>query len=280
MSARVALATCAQLPRLGADEPLLLQALRDRGIDAEPAVWDDQGVDWDAFGLVVVRSTWDYAPRRDKFVAWARSLPRVLNPAEVIAWNTDKRYLGKLPRTVRTTFVAPGESWNPPEGEYVVKPTISSGSINAARYRRGEEDQARAHVARLLDTGRQVIVQPYLSAVDEAGETALLFFGGRYSHAIRKGPMLHAGRGPGTGLYVEEDIRPRDPSAAERETAEDVLDAMPWARDELLYARVDLIPGSDGAPRLVELELAEPSLFLSYSPGAPQRLAELVEGRL
>ena len=138
----------------------------------------------------------------------------------------------------------------------------------------------RKHVAGLVAAGRHAMVQPYLSAVDEAGESALLFFGGRYSHAIRKGQMLHAGRGPGTGLYVEEDIRPRDPSAAEREAAERVLDAIPWCREELLYARVDLIPGPDGEPRLVELELAEPSLFLSYSPGAEERLAELVEGRL
>ncbi len=280
MSARVALATCAELPRLGDDEPLLLQALRDRGIAAEPAVWDDGDVDWGAFELVVVRSTWDYAPRRDQFVAWARALPRVLNPAEVIAWNTDKRYLGELPGAVPTTFVAPAEEWDPPAGEYVVKPTISAGSIDTARYRPGDEARARKHVAGLVAAGRHAMVQPYLSAVDEAGESALLFFGGRYSHAIRKGQMLHAGRGPGTGLYVEEDIRPRDPSAAEREAAERVLDAIPWCREELLYARVDLIPGPDGAPRLVELELAEPSLFLSYSPGAAERLAELVEGRL
>ncbi len=280
MSARVALATCAELPQLGEDEPLLLDALRDRGIDAEPAVWDDPGVDWGSFELVVVRSAWDYAPRRDQFVAWARTLPRVLNPAEVITWNTDKRYLGEISGTVDTTFVGPGESWDPPDGEYVVKPTISAGSIDTARYRPEDADRARQHVSGLLAAGRHVMVQPYLSAVDEVGETALLYFGGDYSHAIRKGPMLQAGRGPGTGLYVEEDVRPRDPSAAEREAAEQVLDAMPWPRGELLYARVDLIPGPDGHPRLVELELSEPSLFLSYSPGAPERLAELVDGRL
>jgi hypothetical protein len=277
VSARVALATCAELPGLGEDEPLLLHALRDRGVATDPVVWDDRTVDWSSFELVVVRSTWDYAPRREQFVAWARSLPRVLNPAEVISWNTDKRYLGTLPGAVHTTFVAPGESWDPPDGEYVVKPTVSAGSRDTARYRPGEEGRARGHVCELLAAGRTVMVQPYLGAVDDVGETALLFFAGRYSHAIRKGRMLKAGADPaGSGLYVEEDIRPRAPSPAERGAAEKVLDAMPWARDQLLYARVDLIPGPDGVPLLVELELAEPSLFLSYSPDAPQRLAELV----
>lgn len=280
MSSRVALATCAELPQLGEDEPLLLDALRDRGIAAEPAVWDDPDVDWGSFELVVIRSVWDYARRREQFVAWARSLPRVLNSAEVIAWNTDKRYLGEIPGAVDTAFVSPGESWDPPDGEYVVKPTISSGSIDTARYRRGEEDKARTHVGGLLDAGRHVMVQPYLSAVDELGETALLFFGGCFSHAIRKGPMLQPGRGTVAGLYVEEDIRPREPSTAEREVADRVLDAVRWPREELLYARVDLIPAADGEPRLVELELAEPSLFLSYSPGAAQRLAELIGRRL
>ena len=160
MTARVALATCAELPRLGEDEPLLLDALRDLGVAAEPAVWDDCSIDWDSYELVVIRSVWDYAPRRDQFVAWARSLPHVLNRAEVIAWNTDKRYLAELPGTVQTTFVAPGESWAPPDGEYVVKPTISAGSIDTARYRPGEEHRAQAHVAELLAAGRHVIVQP------------------------------------------------------------------------------------------------------------------------
>ena len=37
-----------------------IEALAARGVDASPAVWDDDGVDWAHFDLVVVRSTWDY----------------------------------------------------------------------------------------------------------------------------------------------------------------------------------------------------------------------------
>ena len=116
MRPRVAIATCAELPELADDEPMLLDALRVRGVDAAPAVWDDDSVDWGAYDLVVIRSTWDYAARRAEFVNWAERVPRLLNPAEVIRWNTDKRYLAELPSSVRTELVAPGDRWEPPGG--------------------------------------------------------------------------------------------------------------------------------------------------------------------
>jgi hypothetical protein len=250
-------------------------------VGAEPAVWDDPGIDWGAYDLVVVRCAWDYSPRRDQFVGWAQTVPRLLNPAEVIEWNTDKRYLGELPLAVSTTFVAPGDPWQPPAGEYVVKPAVSAGSRDTARYRAHEEDRAREHMAALLDAGRIVMVQPYLGDVDEHGETALVFFAGQYSHAIRKGQMLQPGEPPtGEVIYLEEQISAREPDPAEHAAADAVLASLPWPREELLYARVDLIRDPNGSPRLVELELTEPSLFLSYSPGAPQRLAERVIERL
>jgi glutathione synthase/RimK-type ligase-like ATP-grasp enzyme len=281
MSPRVALVTCAELPELGEDEPLLLYALRDLGVDAQPAVWDDAAIDWDAYDLVIVRSAWDYSARRDEFVAWARSVPRLLNPADVIVWNTDKRYLGTVPRAVSTTFVEPGDRWDPPAGEYVVKPAVSAGSRDTARYRPGEEASSREHVAALQAAGRTVMVQPYLGAVDTHGETALLFFDGEYSHAIRKGQMLQPGQAAtGDVIYLEEQISAREPDPDEHAVADEVLGSLPWPRESLLYARVDLIPGADGSPRLVELELTEPSLFLSYSEGAPRRLAERVIARL
>ena len=280
MRPRVAIATCAEVPELADDEPMLLDALRVLGVDAVPAVWDDDSVDWGAYDLVVVRSTWDYAARRAEFVTWAERMPRLLNPAEVIRWNTDKRYLAELPSSVRTELVAPGEDWEPPAGEYVIKPTVSAGSRDTARYRPGEEDRARAHLNGLLADGRIAMVQPYLDAVDDHGETGLLFFGGDYSHAIRKGQMLQPGQPPSESLYVQEEIRAREPDPLERAVAEEVLDSLPWPRRELLYARVDLIRGPDGDPRLIELELTEPSLFFSYADGAAERLAGHVLRRL
>jgi hypothetical protein len=288
---RVALVTCAALPALEDDDRLVIDPLDGLGVAAEPVVWDDPAVDWSAYDLAVLRSPWDYVGRRDDFVAWAGRVPRLANPADVVAWNTEKTYLDLLGAAgvpvVSTTWVRPGARWQPPtSGEYVVKPAIGSGSRDAGRYDLADpahRDLAAAHVRRLAAAGRLVMVQPYLPAVDTDGETGLLFVGGEFSHAIRKGPMLEGpddtgsgGRPP--GLYRAERITARQPSAAEVEVARKVLAAVPGGPERLLYARVDLIPGPSGDPLLVELELTEPSLFLAWGDGAPARFAAAIAG--
>jgi hypothetical protein len=75
---------------------LTVQALAQVGITAEAVIWEDPASLWSANDLVLIRCTWDYALRRDAFIDWAGALPRVANPASVLAWNTDKRYLGEL----------------------------------------------------------------------------------------------------------------------------------------------------------------------------------------
>jgi glutathione synthase/RimK-type ligase-like ATP-grasp enzyme len=279
----VALATCAALPDLDPDDRLLLEPLERAGVVATAAVWDDPAVQWASFDLVVLRSTWDYATRREEFIAWASGVPRLANPAAVVAWNTDKQYLRELAAAsvpvVPTTWIATGDTWVPPEdGEWVVKPAVSAGSLDTGRYECGDpavRALAVAHVARLQAAGRLVMVQPYLGSVDTYGETALLYLGGAYSHAVRKGPML---RGPDTGadaLYMEERITARSPSPAEREVADAALAALPFPADSLLYARVDLLDAGSG-PVVIEVELTEPSLFLGTAPGASERLVAVV----
>ena len=126
------------------------------------------------------------------------------------------------------------------------------------------------------------MVQPYLDSVDTRGETALLFFGGEFSHAIRKGPLLVRGvEGEKVeGLFVQEQIDPREPTLDELVTARAIVECIPGGLANVLYARVDLIADEYGTPRLLELELCEPSLFLSHSPGAPDRLAAAIAERL
>jgi hypothetical protein len=289
---RVALVTCAEIADLDPDDQLVVAPLLERGIATEPVVWDAPGVDWAAYDLVVLRSPWDYVPRRAAFVAWADRVPRLANPADVVRWNTDKRYLDTLAAAgapaVPTLWVGPGDRWTAPSGgEYVIKPAVSAGSKDTGRYDIGDPDQRRLaaeHVDRLAGAGRVVMVQPYLSAVDEVGETALLFLAGpdglAFSHAIGKGPMLTGPDLGGDGLYRPETIDRRTASRAELATARRVLAAVPGGPDRLLYARVDLIPGTDCTPLLVELELTEPSLFLGYDEAAPQRFAAAIASHL
>jgi glutathione synthase/RimK-type ligase-like ATP-grasp enzyme len=284
---RVALVTCAELPDLDPDDRLLYPALEGYGIAAEPAVWDDPDVDWSGYDLVVLRSTWDYVTAREAFLAWARRVPALANPADVVAWNTDKRYLAALARqglpVVPTRWVEPDGAWRPPpRGEVVVKPAVSAGSKDTGRYDLASAVQrglAAAHVERLQAAGRVAMVQPYLTAVDSYGETAVLFLDGRYSHAVRKGPLLDGPDVGFAGLYRPEQITVRTPTAAELAVARRVLAGVPGG-GRLLYARVDLIADERGHPLLVELELTEPSLFLGWGDGAAQRLAGAIAARL
>jgi glutathione synthase/RimK-type ligase-like ATP-grasp enzyme len=259
------------------DETFLLPALR--GLGAEPAVvvWDDAALDWSSFDVVVLRSTWDYTMRRDEFLAWVAAtdaVTRLRNRSDVVRWNSDKVYLRDLVDlglpVVPTSFFVPGDRPRMPDREpFVVKPTISAGSRNTARYASDERAVGLGHARRLLDRGRTIMVQPYVASVDERGETALVFIGGRYSHAATKAALLVPGaRANEDKLFAAEKLHATEASAAEREVAEAVLDAIPFARDELLYARVDLVLGEDGAPAVLELELVEPSLMLPQAPAA------------
>jgi glutathione synthase/RimK-type ligase-like ATP-grasp enzyme len=283
----VALATCALVPDLDDDESLVIPALAAHGVVATPAVWDDRTVDWDAYDTVVVRSAWDYAERRDEFLAWSAALPRVLNAVPVLAWNTDKIYLRELGArgipVVPTVWIEPGQqapSALLPPGELVVKPAVSAGARNTSRYRADDGRRVRDHVDRLLGEGRTVMVQPYVRSVDDRGETALIYFAGLFSHAINKGPLLTEPGRVTQGLWEPERISGAEPRGDERALAETVLDALPWPRGELLYARVDIVRDADGTPLLLELELAEPSLFLARGDGAAERFAAAIVARL
>jgi hypothetical protein len=284
----IAVATCREFADLDESERLVIAPLADRGVTAVPTVWDDPSVDWTTFDLVVVRSTWDYTGRRAAFLDWAASLRAVANPADVLAWNTDKRYLGDLAaagvRVVETTWCGPGEAADlPADGEVVIKPSIGAGSVDAGRYDLSDAEQrglAAAHVTRLQDRGATAMIQPYLGAVDEAGETAMLFFGGRFSHAIGKAALLTGPDAGVEGLFRQEEITPRTPTEQELALAETALKAVPGGADRLTYARVDVLPGDDGSPILLELELCEPSLFLEHDTDAAGRLADAVADRL
>jgi len=116
-----------------------------------------------------------------------------------------------------------------------------------------------------------MMLQPYLESVDREGETALIFIDGGFSHAIRKGPLLPSGAPSTTGLFAPEEITPRIPGADELAVAERAVAQVPVGG--LLYARVDLIRDVAGHPRVLELEITEPSLFFAYSDAAPRFVA-------
>jgi glutathione synthase/RimK-type ligase-like ATP-grasp enzyme len=286
----IALVTARAARGLDEDEPPLHMALQTAGCSIQSVEWDDARIDWASFDVALLRSAWDYAERITEFLSWvqrASLLTRVLNPLPVVRWNTDKHYLAELAAagvaTVPSTFIEPGDDAarvvqrvleTHPNPEWVIKPAIGAGSRDTQRHRRVELGAAVAHAQRLLHADRSVLLQPYLSRVDRDGETALMFFEGRFSHAIRKGPLLPPGGAATTGLFAAETITPRVPGADELRLADQVVAAIPSGLP--LYARVDLIRDDAGAPRLLELELTEPSLFFAHAAGSAERFTAAV----
>lgn len=271
MSARVALVSSERGLRVDPDLPIAASALRGAGLTVDLVRWDDPDVDWPGLDLAVVRSCWDYAWRRAEFLTWAGSVPRLRNTAPVLAWNTDKTHLRDVAAAglpvVPTVWDPTDVAELPDAGEWVVKPSVSAGSRDTARWT--EPAAVLDHVAGLTAAGRTAMVQPYLASVDDAGETAMLFLGGRFSHAVRKGPLLRRGEGVRQDRDSRGDLRAVDPTPAQRAVAQAVFDAVPDlvpGTEPPLYARIDLVADDAGRPVLLELELTEPSLFLPQAP--------------
>ena len=187
---------------------------------------------------------------------------------------------------VPTELVEPGDEAPALEGEVVVKPTVSAGARDTGRFGPRAHDQARELIASIQRRGQTAMVQPYQAAVDEQGETAIVFFAGGPSHVLRKGAVLR----PDEVAPVREDellaaevmwdpdlVGARRGGEAEIEVAERILAEVERRFGEVpLYARVDLVAAAGEAPMLMELEAVEPNFYFPTAPEAARRLAAAV----
>ncbi len=288
----VLLATCSLLPDgeewTGTDH--LLPALRAEGLDPRWAVWDDASVDWSA-GLVAVRSTWDYEGRREEFLAWATSLPWVLNSAETFAWNTDKAYLPELAAHVAVVptvlvedepdlpcaiaDVSPGE-----DPAAVVKPRVGAGGRGVVVFD-GADSSGEAPGSGTDESGLGPgpwVVQPLVESVRTEGETSVFVIDGQVVSQARKVPA--------TGeIRVHEQYGGRTVAVPVSEEAADLARRTVAAAGELLgrpldYARVDQMRLADGSLAVSELEVTEPGLYLDVIPDNAAAFAALVADRV
>lgn len=275
------LVTYLGLPNLDPDDELVRLALVSRGHSVQVAVWNDPRVDWSQSGICVVRSTWDYHENLDAFVKWMTRVDQVttlVNPLEMMLWNTRKTYLRELQskgvRIVPTVFldaeknrpsvhsVLQERGWS----EGIVKPSVGLATFGVRKIacHSPAPDLDEAHVNALLRNG-PVLVQQFMDAVHSSGEKSLSFVRGRFTHCIKKTPFQklaiagHAGEQLGTVTSDELSLAHQ---------ALSTLNTVP------LYARVDVIRDNENQPALMELELIEPSLFLSMNPAAATDFAD------
>ena len=268
------------------DWPLLQAALEVVGVDAARLAWDDDEVAWHRFDVVVLRSSWDSVDRPLEFLAWSRATSQattLMNPHATLEWNLDKKYLCDLHArgmpVVPTDWVTDESQWTAPSYEFVVKPSVSGGGRETARYEPDDGDAARRHLRRLLTTGRAVMVQPYVQSVDVEGEAKLVYINDEFSHAARVGALLGAGEGVLERPWEKPvSVDEKSPTPAQLDVAERALAAaQATVGTSTLYARVDLVTAPTGEPWLAELELVDPSLLLRMDPTSADRLARAIQ---
>jgi hypothetical protein len=295
---RLAVAASEWFPDLHDDWPLLRVALDDAGVEGHPAVWSDPHIDWSAFDLVVANGAWDHTRRPAAFLAWVDGLERLdvplVNTPATLRWNLDKHYLRELEEAgvpiVPTVWVDPprpaagpgdgGLALDLPDAEVVVKPAISGGGHLTARYGPEEHDAARAHIGALTTQGQAAMVQPYVTAVDDSGETGLVFLGGAFSHAIHKEPMIRRGVGPMDSLIDNQVVTPALASPAQLALGRRAVAAAEERLGPTSYARVDMVEFRDGTPTVLELELLDPVLFFAHHPAGAVTFAHVLTQRL
>jgi len=279
----VALVTCSEFPNLGRDDALLLPALAQRGIHARPVPWDDPAMNWSIPKLSVIRSTWDYHHRLTEFLAWAEraaALCSLWNPLEIIRWNTHKSYLRDLEQRgipiVPTVWLAHGtyadlarlmadHSWQ----TVVVKPAVSASAYATLLVTEETIDQGQSHLSTFLAT-HDMMVQPFQHSVTTYSERSLIFIDGELTHAVKRSPELSL------EPVQSHQNELATPQKDEIKLAQNILGSVDTP---VMYARVDMVRGDNGAIHLLELELVEPSLFLHLAPHAVQRFADAIAMR-
>ena len=254
------------------------QPFADAGLVIRPRAWDVTGdlagALWpgDAAATLALFA-WGYHTQVDRWLAMLRNWPAgspLLNPPDLMLWNTRKTYLAELAAkgiaivpslfcdadsaTIKAAFDHFGVQF------LVIKPQISAGSYQTQRISRDMTPDFLANA----------IIQPFVASVGEEGELSIFFIGGTFSHAARKVAQQGEFRVQPQfgGVFT-----PLVPGTEIMAVAQAVIAALPTAP---LYARVDLLRLADGSLALIELEAIEPDLYPGIDPAVPARLAAAV----
>ncbi len=267
------------------DADLSVPAMQALGWEVEFVSWRAPRVDWNSYDLVYICTPWDY---QDDPVAFLDVLDRIehssallVNSLDTVRWNLDKRYLRELES--KGVGIVPSrwhEAWEDhiPEAAFgafgvdriVVKPQVGANADHTYVLTPGNAADLGPGLASIY-ARRRLFVQPFMEAIEQEGEFSVFYFGGRYSHAIRKTPKA------GDFRSQEEhgaDIRyaPRDEALCRAaESALGAVTPMP------VYARADYVRGPDDEFLLMELELNEPALYFRMDPGSPARFAAALD---
>jgi glutathione synthase/RimK-type ligase-like ATP-grasp enzyme len=269
------------------EDKILSGVLTDLEISHEIVIWSDPDVEWEKFSCLLVKSVWDYFDYYPEFLDWIARMKLlnipVLNDLDTILWNSSKEYLLEIETKgypVISGLILEAES--KPDLDLirekiksdtvVVKPMVSGGAKNTLKIQLSEWDNYTQKLEELLQE-EDFLVQPYISEVAEVGEYSLLFFNGKFSHAVLKTPAKSDFR---VQHYFGGTIKVIDPKPEMLKSCQKLMDTF---ASNTLYGRVDGVE-INGVFHLMELELIEPYLFLALTESAIPNYKEALSERL
>jgi glutathione synthase/RimK-type ligase-like ATP-grasp enzyme len=248
----------------------LLLFLQQKGLQIDFVIWNDDSIKWEYYDVIVLKSPWDYHENISLFYAWLEKIKslgiKMLNPIEIIEWNSNKRYLNDVAKVglpVITSIYLDKGAKIPTDSslfeqldtdKIVVKPCVSAGAKNTMIFDK-ESILQQSDAINLLLSEEEYIVQPFVKEVAE-GEWSFIFLNEKYSHCSLKVPKQGDFR---VQHYYGGTILYPDPKSQHIQQAEKYIQR--FAKGTL-YARVDGILVDDTL-FLMELELIEPYLFLN-----------------
>lgn len=295
---RIAILRCAKLPsfvtwgppnldELFEEDNLLLQGFEAQGVEAQPVVWNDPGIDWDQFDIALIRSTWDYLDEREHFMQVLSQIEasscRLFNPLATVRWNIDKRYLFDLEKW-GVPMIPTYPAWQVNIGELhkmfvekhwqsvILKPTIGLGGSHSYRVSLHELDHT-LRTLRASHPGREYLIQPFVERIVTEGEWSFVYFNRQLSHVLLKKPAHGDYRAQGIYGGTIQSVEPR---ADDRLQAEAVIAKLPF---DILYARLDFVRMEDRLA-VIEIELIEPILSFNLVPDSIARLVKAVKVKL
>jgi glutathione synthase/RimK-type ligase-like ATP-grasp enzyme len=264
----------------------LFPFLQNKGLDITSEIWDDPQVDWAKYDVALLKTPWDYHQKFEHFNRWLDHLEsnnvKLLNDYQVVRWNMDKHYLQEVEQSgfeiIPSIFLPRGwkEDLAPlfdrlATDKLIIKPCVSGGSRNTMVLDKQNAHRDIENVVELLKEG-DFIVQPMMRQIHE-GEWSFIFLGGKYSHTIIKKPKNGDFR---VQQIFGGTIETVSPDEIYIEEAKKYISR--YAKDTL-YARVDGLM-VEGSFMLMELELVEPFLYLSYHPDAVERYYTALKEKL
>jgi glutathione synthase/RimK-type ligase-like ATP-grasp enzyme len=266
------------------DDKHAIKPLSELGWQVSTLSWRQTARPWGDFELVIIRSTWDY---QNDVPAFLETLEHIntetllANRLALVRWNLSKTYMRDLQQrglgivpTIWTDsllagFLATAQN-KLGEGDIVVKPVVGASGYDTFRVSKGDSPERLQDIAARFEN-RGCMIQPFMPNIINEGEYSLFFFSGKYSHAVLKTPA-------GSEFRSQEErgarIRPIQPDNKLLRRAHEAMDTI---SPSPLYARIDLIRDETEDFLVMELELIEPSLYLSLDSKAPGRLAASID---